>query len=569
MRWLTRVLICIQFASPCLQNMVHADDFRDAARGVGTSLGIGGAVVLADPSIAYYETLLHTNPIRGGFGESHMTRFLSRYVREADGLQPFSARIGPQGIDGGFIRFGRDGRPADLVIGEAKYGSSRLGETKDGIQMGDGWRRSKLAKLSESYRDVSRQVQKGLVRAEPLDVRANPQRLELRMADGKAAVYWRRNSAESWKFAGRESQISAAGERAGRIGDYLAECASGGRPYRAYIWRVEVRGNEISWVAKDATLLRSNGSESGLPVLKTGSLHLDGAELRSLKRLGTDEIAALIRRKEPMLSVAESRQIAGRISDESRSLQHTLTADAARAEWRLLRMSAAAGLFAATIDMSLSAAADYWNTGKVEADVVARRGGVALAAGGSGAYIGQKVTVAVLKSAAANSTRGVGGTMSTTMFGAQGAGIAAGGAVASVVMAYGSYLAGLTDLKGANVMAAAGVAGGLAGAAAWTGTLSLVAAYGTASTGTAIATLSGAAATNASLSVLGGGTLAAGGFGAAGGAAVLTGGAFLVVLGVGAAVASGFSYLDEREDMRRVRLTVDRLSNKKDFLPAM
>lgn len=562
-------LIWMQLVGPCVQNSLYADDFADAARGGGASLGIGGAVVLADPSVAYYETLLHTNPIRGGFGESHMTQFLSRYVREAGGLEPFSARIGPQGIDGGFVRFGRDGQPVDLVIGEAKYGSSKLGMTKDGIQMGEGWRKVKLVGLSENYRDVSRQSRNGLVRAEPLDVRANPQRLELRMSDGKAAVYWRRNASEHWKFAGRESQLTAAGERAGRLGDFLAECASERRAYKAYIWRVDVRGNEIRWIAKDATLLRSNGTESGLPVLKSGSLKLDGAELHSLKRLGTNEIADLIRKKEPMLTVTESRQIASKISDESRSLQHTLTADASRAEWRLLRMSAAAGLIAATIDMSLSAAVDYWNTGKIHADLVAKRGGIALAAGSGGAYVGQKVTVAVLKSAAANSARGVGGPVSTTMFGAQGAGIAAGGAVASVVMAYGSYFAGLTDLHGANVMATAGVAGGLAGAAAWTGTLSLIAAYGTASTGTAIATLSGAAAANASLAVLGGGTVAAGGLGVAGGAVVLSGGVLLVVVGVGAAVASGFSYFDEREDMRRIYLTVERLAYKKHLVPAM
>jgi hypothetical protein len=80
--------------------------------------------------------------------------------------------------------------------------------------------------------------------------------------------------------------------------------------------------------------------------------------------------------------------------------------------------------------------------------------------------------------------------------------------------------------------AAAGTAGGFAAAGAAT---SIVAAIGTASTGTAISTLSGAAAANATLAALGGGAVAAGGGGMAAGAAVLGGaaaGAGILVGGV-------------------------------------
>lgn len=97
-------------------------------------------------------------------------------------------------------------------------------------------------------------------------------------------------------------------------------------------------------------------------------------------------------------------------------------------------------------------------------------------------------------------------------------------------------------LRAVSVMAKATI-GGLAGAAAGTAggfaaagaTTSVVAALGTASTGTAISTLSGAAATNATLAALGGGSLAMGGGGMAAGAAVLGGaaaGAGILVGGV-------------------------------------
>lgn len=76
----------------------------------------------------------------------------------------------------------------------------------------------------------------------------------------------------------------------------------------------------------------------------------------------------------------------------------------------------------------------------------------------------------------------------------------------------------LGGLAGAVV----GTAGGFAAAGA---TTTIVAALGSASTGTAISTLSGVAAYNATLAALGGGAVAAGGGGMAAGAAVLGGAA--------------------------------------------
>jgi transcriptional regulator with XRE-family HTH domain len=93
--------------------------------------------------------------------------------------------------------------------------------------------------------------------------------------------------------------------------------------------------------------------------------------------------------------------------------------------------------------------------------------------------------------------------------------------------------AGLADaLKGGlrGGVAGAGVGGGAAFA-----TFSLAAAYGTASTGTAIAGLAGAAASNATFALIGGGSLAAGGLGIAGGTAILS----AIVAGPAALLAMG------------------------------
>jgi predicted phage tail protein len=84
-----------------------------------------------------------------------------------------------------------------------------------------------------------------------------------------------------------------------------------------------------------------------------------------------------------------------------------------------------------------------------------------------------------------------------------------------------------------NVEVKALVGASAAGLVAPVGVVTTVAAFGTASTGTAISTLSGAAATNATFAAIGGGSLATGGGGMILGATILTGGSILIALGVG------------------------------------
>ena len=77
------------------------------------------------------------------------------------------------------------------------------------------------------------------------------------------------------------------------------------------------------------------------------------------------------------------------------------------------------------------------------------------------------------------------------------------------------------SLSGLDVAGVSLSRGGIAGAAAGSGAAALMAALGTASTGTAISSLSGAAFTNALLASFGGGSIASGGLGIAGGTVVL------------------------------------------------
>lgn len=94
--------------------------------------------------------------------------------------------------------------------------------------------------------------------------------------------------------------------------------------------------------------------------------------------------------------------------------------------------------------------------------------------------------------------------------------------------------------------AATGVKAGVSTAlGAWT----LVGAFGTASTGTAIGSLSGAALTNATLAWFGGGAVTAGGLGMAGGALVLGG----IVVVPAAALSAVFSHLAANKKIEQIK----------------
>ncbi len=108
------------------------------------------------------------------------------------------------------------------------------------------------------------------------------------------------------------------------------------------------------------------------------------------------------------------------------------------------------------------------------------------------------------------------------------------------------------------------VAGGTMAVGAW----SLVALFGSASTGTAIAGLSGVAATNATLAWFGGGALAAGGAGIAGGMTVL--GGIVAIPLVYVAARSTHKRAKELEDvMPRIEQEIVEMDSQVDTLASM
>ena len=113
------------------------------------------------------------------------------------------------------------------------------------------------------------------------------------------------------------------------------------------------------------------------------------------------------------------------------------------------------------------------------------------------------------------------------------------------------------SLSGLNVAGVSLSKGGIAGAAAGGGAAALMAALGTASTGTAIASLSGAAFTNALLASFGGGSIASGGLGIAGGTVVLGSIITIPALAVGGYMVNkqvNKAYQDAKECEEKARI---------------
>jgi hypothetical protein len=528
--------------------------------------------ILSNADVAMIRSSISSNLLKGGFGEAHMNRYMMPYLRPAGAWQPISARLGVKGIDGLQIRFDSAGRPVGLIVTEAKYGSSRLGMTKDGIQMGESWIAKRLTQMGKHYRTIAGSIRSGTMQLAGPEGSVGKQRIEFRAENGKAYVFTRENARSAWKLVGKLSQLNEqAAMRAEVIGDHLSRAGVGDVAYERYIYRVKFEGNSMRITIKDAMNLDALGSEARLPTLHKHSITLSTGTVRNLGIIAEGELAKLIQASNPRLTAREVQDYARLIRTNPKSLEEVLENQGYWTTGRTIAFnSAVAGGVAAVLDVGVQVASQLLNGEPLDLGRIGRSAGVSAVAGATGAAAGQELVNLMVRnpnlylarfSTRVASSLGIG----SSRFANQLLGGAAGGGIASVIMAYGSYLAGLCDLETAHRSAVAGVAGTIGGAVTGGAIMATAIALGTASTGTAISTLSGAAAVNAALAWLGGGTLAAGGWGVAGGMVVVSGGTLIAVAGVGYAVHLAFSYYDQVQERQRIELTIASLRARSEF----
>lgn len=548
----------------------HAQASLSLAGGSATTLA---AAALSRADLAMIRATINPTQFSGALGERLMQTHLTAHLRQSQGWQPLMARFGgPQGFDGLKVRLDPLGRPTELMVAEAKFGSARLGQTASGLQMSQGWVKPRLERMATQYRAILElnQSNRLVVARPPRELVGRVERLQVPMRDGKAAVFWRENNRAPWHFNGRPDQISEAVAQVQAIEQKLTTAARGQSPLQRWIYRVELTPQGYLYTIKDASRLEQLRFESKLPTLARVKVPLSQGRGAAVLRISRAELAEQIHRHVPGISRTQANQYADELVknlDDLRAL-HQASPSLSRT---ILVNSAKAGLVGAGLDLTMGILADLSKEGEIDWTRRVKSALVTFSAVGAGTAIGQGMVAfltrnPILAQFAEHSSQVLGLGASSIVTNTLGSAVGAG--AASIFLAYGGYLMGLYDLEAANRMAIAGTAGAAASALFVGGAFAAAAAFGTAGTGAAIGTLSGAAFTNAALAWIGGGTLAAGGGGTALGATILTGGAFLVVLGVTGGVMYYFNSRDRREEETRMRLTIDWLKTSSHPIPA-
>lgn len=489
------------------------------------------ATALSNADVAYLRTLVGSNTrgLKGAFGENIAQKtFLDNILAKSGNWKSVTPRLESQGLDHVFVKYNKDGLPKQLMVGESKFGSSRLGFTKDGIQMGREWTNKRLIGLGEKYESLAKETSVNLKKA----VSVPKYEMEVHLKNGKIVHFWKNSRNANWNFDGNETELPQAKSAAENLGRFFKSAGNGNITYRSRIFHIEPKGKDISINIYDAKNIPADAKVVNLKKLPQTSkpLVLKGAVDKS-----SGELKPLIAKALEKAGYSEktANKMAVRLTKEYNMGQIVKPYSKLNFAVGIVSSSVAAGAFAAVIDAGIQ----FVFTGEVNLKQTFLTGGaVAL-----GALSGQILKAGLMSQVA--QTLHLSSSAMSVISEAVGIGIPI------VIINYGNMLMGNTDFGTATLDTGMQIGFLLGAKAAITG---VVAAYGTAGTGVAIGSLSGAAAKSATLAWLGGGSLASGGFGVAGGTLVLTSAAVVVVAALAAAVKYASGKYDEYAERQKI-----------------
>ena len=476
--------------------------------------------------------------LKGDVGESVMHTLLTDRHLGGTWVQtnPKFAQPGRQGFDATYVRY-ENGHPRKLFIGEAKYGSSQLGKTKDGLQMSGTWVRKRLATQVNGLGKAANAVRRGDVTFSSSGKNENAMQLRAFDKDGnsrKISVWWERkggrdvlNVDTNGRDIPKENVRNALKEVQKLYQDNLTALRRGEILYSGRVFKnIRFTGNDVMLDIVDMSDGRKTGHfNTSNPKISNYQKKRIIAAVRKVTRdhfvtlMGLSEqnakkIVQLISKNmtvEALLSIRgsnalrrelikaqmengvsriEAQRQADKLLKLSKEGQHALRRTFAI---RTARDAAYAGVTGALIDI----ASQFWRSGTVDWERTIKTAAFTAVTSGIGQYAGHY---------ALNSAFGRRVVAHTARLLHVRAGTVAevgGGIVTSLIGAYGAYALGQIDLETANRMAATSTAALIGSKVVVAGVTGLVATFGTAGTGTAIATLSGAAATKATLAAIG------------------------------------------------------------------
>ena len=531
----------------------------ESARSSLVGISTAGAIAISSPDVALARSVIYSPHVKGGFGENHMHRYLSQYLKEKN-LRHVPVRLGRQGIDGIYVKYMPDGTPNSLIVSEAKYGSSSLKMTKTGIQLGKTWSNVRLEKIGNEYLQIAKTINNKNMVVGKIPQQGETHRLQVNLPNGKAAVCWRTGSYDPWKFAGPEKLLESAGIQYQKMSTFFNQAVRGEIPYERFLYRIKIKDNILNVTVKDAFLIDKVGSEGLLPKKFSFTKELRPSNLIAYRATIEKEITAAYSKNFPNIPKSEVEITAHKISKDVSDLGKLLSYKRESFFKQSLNGAIIAGGVTALLDGVLQVSLGYYFEKKVDMPRLVGSVGLSFLSGGSGYLAGQYASASLINSNVLDSIIKPGtsiyGTTARTLAANELSSIA-GGSVAVALFSYGSYLMGYTDIDTAHRSAIIGLSGVGAGALASAGITSAVVFFGTTGTGVAISSLSGAAAASSTLAFLGGGSIAAGGFGAAGGAIVLSGGTAIIAISFGVVVHYAFKMYDQKQEKDKINITMN------------
>ena len=520
----------ITLPSPFGRDAIASRSLENSARLTVPTYTSTFQTVLARADLAYAQSVLTRTHSKGNLGEALALRaFLRNKFEDGGNWISLTPRTGRQGFDHLFVRINRNGSYS-FMVGESKYGASQLGVTQGNVrQMSWKWIHARANKLGDAYIDVATQKNVSFRKMPFFNSRLKSYDV---VVNGKKVTFWRDSNGNLF-FTGNKEQLAAAQKEAAKMGKSLKTT-----DIRARLFRIKKSGDDIIITIDQ---VKSSKNSSSVQIVKGKEIVLKGVLSKhisdeELKR----QIAEELKKKFPHMKEAEIKELTDNLARKYKN--GTLLEQAKSVTKSIALQSLAAAGIAGGLDLMMQIIS--------QKGVNWKRVGVAAVGAATGTAVGQIIAIGLIKTKAGTTTvryiAHMAGLRTFSLLRNSLAGTA-GGLVTTAITSYGAALMGYASWKDANRDFIAGTAGIAGGALAGTATTSLVAAFGTCGTGTAISTLSGAAANNAILAWLGGGSVASGGGGTAAGAVVLGGSVVVAAVTVTCAVTWAFIVYDKKE----------------------
>ncbi len=526
-------VVGIVLVMPCIACGITTNNFSNQ---VSIPLTTVGASVFRRADVAFAKTLVNRTHLKGSAGESWANRsFLKEVLKEGDGWHSVTPRIGRQGLDHIYLKTDAKGMPRGLVVGESKYGSSVLGLTKDGVQMGNAWRNKRLVAIGTRYAYIADSA----IKCERMPLLAK-HKLNVTIG-GKDVFFWRNSSLDSWKFSGDLSELPKAQKMAKVYAKHFTAAGRNVISYKARIFLIKPQGNDVVVSILNADNLESKNLKQ---LTSTREVVVKGGMSRKITKDAVLDLAGDLKGK-MNLAESEALEYANKIAKDTNARiilnnKFSYLKDS-------LKYSGKTSLVAAAIDVTIQCITTCEvDARKVLVSAGVSGGTVATASGLQYLALRQSKSLTPILSKAGMSVS------KATLQRGIGTAIGFGGAFLYDVALYFIEDQSAGEL-GQNLSITA--ASSLAGLGASAGALGLATAIGTASTGTAISSLSGAAASKAALAWLGGGAVSAGGGGTVVGMAVVGGVAAVAAVAVG----GGIYYVIYRYNLYKKMLDTEKM----------